>query len=213
MCAYDLPGYVSRRSFQFNEETYLQPFFSSALWLLFSVIERHKTEKQLSEEGSPFPSPGRSLSKCRKNESRKNIFQWYWIHYIKLAKNICNSCGIRNTAKIKEWHQKRANYCEHSTDKKAKWSWSKVSKFLLQKTFWSRFKKNFTNTTTEIQSSKCQLKDYVAWNEIQRLRNGSKISITGDTYVSRKKIRDKKILQKGFVFMSGFLGCDNNEET
>lgn len=34
-----------------------------------------------------------------------------------------------------------------------------------------------------------------------------------DTYVSRQKIRDKKILQKGFVFMSGFLGCDNNEET
>ena len=23
----------------------------------------------------------------------------------------------------------------------------------------------------------------------------------------------QKILQKGFVFMSGFLGCDNNEET
>ena len=28
-----------------------------------------------------------------------------------------------------------------------------------------------------------------------------------------KKSETKKILQKGFVFMSGFLGCDNNEET
>ena len=67
-------------------------FLISALWLLFSVIERHKTEKQLSEEGSPFPSPGRSLSKCRKNELRKSSFPSYWIqNKIKLAQNICNS--------------------------------------------------------------------------------------------------------------------------
>ena len=46
-----------------DEKTYLQPFVPA---LNFSVIERHKTEKQLSEEGSPFPSPGRSLSESRK---------------------------------------------------------------------------------------------------------------------------------------------------
>ena len=47
-----------------DEKTYLQPFIQ-ALNNFSSVIERHKTEKQLSEEGSPFPSPGRSLSECR----------------------------------------------------------------------------------------------------------------------------------------------------
>merc|ERR1711981_1480905 len=41
------------------------------------VIERHKTEKQLSEEGSPFPSLGRSLSSVGKSCTTNILFKTF----------------------------------------------------------------------------------------------------------------------------------------
>merc|ERR1711997_870841 len=42
------------------------------------VIERHKTEKQLSEEGSPFPSLGRSLSSVGKSCTTNILFKTFF---------------------------------------------------------------------------------------------------------------------------------------